>query len=418
MKNLIHASCAVLFLGAASVCFGANANEPFFAAATTNDALPPISLTASGSNFFDFLDTVTKAQGEFSQFNNRAYSGAMTFLGVQNAIRFTTNTTGTNVNIALAPINFNRTFTGTSKQAVDDQISDFFKKEGADTIARFLKAIAESSPIAVTDGNPTSATAIAANSFFSSQGFTSSDELADGSDTSSTATKPKFGGISFGLNAGKFEAGVFKGNVYDFSATLLNFGGETVRFMLPVSLNYLKLDTGSEVGGGGISAVLPIRFQKMSRENNWNWRVTPVAGVSVRGSLDLASLSPLWQAGVVNTIDYRALPNLVVSMVNQITMHKSIALAYDDLDFDPQIDQQILKNGLRATMPFNRRVIGDFFVIETNFLKAAAVKNFTTFGGSLAFRVTQKWNIVLGANYDTGSNFKAYSVGLSSAWKW
>lgn len=419
MKRPRHIYLAALLLGAsAASSFAATNRDPFFASASTNDAGPPLTLTASGSSFFDFLDQVSKAQGQFSQFNNRAYSGTMTFLGVPNAIRFTTNTTGTSVNIALQPINFNRTFSGNSKQEVDDQLESFFKTNGAQTIADFLKAIAKSSPIAVTDGNPSAATAVAANNLFTSQGFTLPDEISDGMDVSGTATKPKFGGLSFGLNAGKFEAGVFKGNIYDFGGTLLNFGGETVRLMVPISLNYLELDSGSQVGGGGISVVLPVRLRQMTREKNWNWRVTPVAGVSVRGSLDLASLSPLWQAGIVNTLDYRAAPKLVVSMVNQVTLHKSIALSYDDLDFDPQVDQQILKNGLRVTTPFNRRVIGDLFVVETNFLKDAAVKNFTTIGGSLAFRVTQKWNIVLGGNYDTGTRFKAYSAGLSSAWKW
>ncbi|MES2692417.1 MAG: hypothetical protein V4773_03015 [Verrucomicrobiota bacterium] len=424
MKKKIVSYCSALCLSAVAA-FAATApgGQPFDTTATTTDGGPPVTLQAQGSNFFDFLESLINTQGSFSSLNNRQYTASMTFLGIPNAIRFATNAAGNSVNITLTPTGFNRTFTGVSKADVDDQLENFFKSEGQQTIADFLKAVAKTSPIAVTDGNPTAATAVSATSSFTSQGFTPLDELGDNTDTASGASKPKFGGVSLGLNAGEFEAGLFSGKVYDISGTLFSFGGETVRLVMPFSFNYLELDTGSKVGGAGTSLALPIRFMKMGKDGNGNinglnWRVTPLFGVSVRGSVDLASLSPLWNAGVVNTIDYPISPKLVISMVNQFTMHRSISIAYDDLDFDPNIDQQIIKNGLRLTTPFNRRWVADGFAVDTRFLKDAAVKQFWTFGGSLAFRATQRWNLVLGLNYDTGDDFKAFSGGLSSAWKW
>jgi hypothetical protein len=415
MKLTFLRKCALLLASIASLGFAA---QPFQAVATTTDNLPPLTLSAGGSNFFDFLDAVTRAQGSFASLDNRAYNVNVTFLGVPDAIRFVTNATNNQLTLTLTPTGFTRTFTGANEDVVNDQIDEFFEREGASTVAEFLKAIARTSPIAVTDGNPTSATAVAANSAFTGQGFTSADELADGSDTGGSASKPKFGGISLGMNAGKFEAGAFEGTIYDVSGTLLNFGGEKVRFLIPVNLNFLELDSGSQVGGAGISLAMPVRLRQMSKDDKVNWRVTPLGGVSVRGSVDLASLSPLWQVGVVNTVDYRASNKVVLSMVNQVTMHRSIAIAYDDLDFDPKIDQLILKNGVRLTTPFSKRVIADAFAVDTRFLKDAAIDQFWTLGASLAFRVTQRWNLVLGTNYDTGDDFKAFSGGISSAWKW
>jgi hypothetical protein len=412
MKTRLSGFFAALCLSAAT----AFAAQPFVATATTTDNLPPLTLSLQGSSFFDFLDQVIKSEGAFQPFNGRPFTGNMTFLGFADAIRYTTNANSTNVTITLTPIGFNRTFTGPTEDAVDQQLEDFFKSEGAATIADFLKAIAKTSPIAVTDGNPTAATALAAAGSFTGQGFTSIEEFSDGSEAA--GSRPKFGGISLGLNAGTFEAGIFDGKIYDVSGTLLNFGGEKVRFVVPVNANFLELDSGSKVGGAGISFALPIRFRQMGRDSDLNWRVTPLGGISVRGSLDLASVSPLWTAGVVNTIDYRVNPKLVVSVVNQFTTHKSIALEYDDLNFDPDINQQILKNGLRLTSKLSQRVILDGFVVDTRFIKDAAVKQFWTLGTSLALRATQKWNLVLGLNYDTGDRFKAYSLGLTSAWKW
>ena len=413
--KLFSRSCArvVLLSLASSVAF---ARAPFEAVAITAGP-SPVTVTATGSNLSDFVSSLINTNGQFAPLNGRAYTASSTFLGVPNAITFNTNATGTAVTYGLTPIGFSRTFTGASKQAVDDQIDAFFQKDGADTVARFLKAIAEKSPLAVTDGNPNSATALAAGSTFTGQGFTPADEIVAGLDDAAGG-KARFGGFGIGFNAGKFEAGDFKGTNYDFSITGLNVGlGERVRLVTPIALSFLKVE-GAQVAGAGINFALPIRLRVMNKDNPFNWRVTPIAGVSLRGSADLAGGALLWQAGVTNTVDYKATPKLVVCMINQATFHRSIGVTYGDYRFDPKIDQQVLKNGLRLVSPFSPRVIGDFFAVDTRFLKAAAVKNFQTYGGSLSFRVTPSYNISLGANYDTGTRFKAYSVGLSSAWRW
>ncbi len=395
-----------------------SAAQPFTATAVTNDSLPPVTLTAGSGNFFDFVSALINTRGPFQSLTNRAYAGNVTFLGVRDAVRFDGNAPGTAVTLALTPTGFTRTFTGASREAVDDQIEQFFKTQGAGVVADFLRAIARTSPIAVTDGNPTAATALAANATFTGQGFTDLAELGEGLDAASGPAQPRFGGVSLGLNAGAFEAGAFEGTLYDLSGTLLNFGGETIRVVVPVHLNFLELDGGSQVGGAGFNVALPVRYRRMGKDSPLNWRFTPFAGLSVRGSADLASLSPLWTFGLAHTVDYRLNPKLVLSMVNQFTTHRSFAVSYDDLDFDPKVNQQILKNGIRLTTPASRRVIVDGFIIDTRFLKDAAVEQFLTLGSSVAFRVAQRWNLVLAANYDTGDDFKAYGFGITSAWKW
>jgi hypothetical protein len=104
-------------------------------------------------------------------------------------------------------------------------------------------------------------------------------------------------------------------------------------------------------------------------------------------------------------------------MVNQLTTHQGLDVKYASYDFNPHVDQLMLKDGIRFVTPLSERTTGDFFVIETNFLKDAAVKNFTTFGASVSYRITPKANITLGVNYDTGSGYRSSSAGLSSAWK-
>lgn len=419
MKNKLLRLVRTSLLGFLPAVLLAQSNKPFEAVATTTGAVP-ITITASSSNLEDFLSSLINTKGQFAALNGNPYTARSTFLGVQNAITFNTNSTGTAVTLGLTPIGFTRTFTGATKESVDDQIDDFFQKNGAETLAAFLKAIAKESPIAVTDGNPNSVTALAAGSTFTGQGFTGADELASAFDDvdAGGGEKSRFGGFGIGFNAGKFEAGVFEGNNYDFSLSGLNIGfGDNVRLLTPISINYLDIE-GAEVAGAGISLALPIRLRTMSKDNPVNWRLTPLAGVSLRGSVDLASGALIWQAGAANTIDYKVAPKLVVCLINQFTFHRSIEVTYGDYSFDPDVDQQILKNGVRLVTPFTKRLIGDFYVVDTRFLKAAAVKSFQTFGASLSLRATKSFNLSLGANYDTGDQFKAYSVGLSSAWRW
>lgn len=408
-----------------AVSAGAQTKQPFEATATTTDTGPNITLSAAGNNLSDFVSSLINTSGQFSLLNNRSYFASSTFLGVKDAITYNTiiGTTGVSVTYALKPINFTKTFTGPNKNDVENQIDDFFKKNGAQTIADFLAAIAKQSTIAVTDGNPNAATAIGANNTFTNQGFTPADQLADSLDSTSAgataaAAKPRFGGFGIGFNAGHFKAGGFEGDNYDFSFSGLNIGlGDSVRLLTPVYANYVKV-SGAQIGGVGGTIALPITVHLMSKDNPWNWRITPSAGLGARVSVDLAGGAALWQAGISNTLDFKVAPKLVVGVVNQISEHKSIAIDQGDFHFDPKIDQQILKNGLRLVAPLTRRVIADFFVIDTRFLKDASVKSFQTYGGSLSLRATPSFNLSLGGNYDTGTNFEAYSVGLSSAWRW
>ncbi len=260
---------------------------------------------------------------------------------------------------------------------------------------------------------------------FFSQGFTPSADLpfetasaaaSDAAANGSSSGGSRFYGYGIGFNSGQFEAKGIKGNVSDLT---LPFGvrlTDRVSLAGALGVNYVTISDAT-IYGVGLNLGVPIRIEIMDKTNPWNWRLTPLLGISARGSKDLAGGGVIWMGGLTNTVDYRVNSKLILGLVNQFTTHQSIAVKYGSTKFDPKIDQQILKNGLRAVTPLTSRLIGDVFVIETNFLQDAAVESFTTFGGSLSFRLTQKLNVTLGANYDTGDNYKSWSVGLSSAWR-
>jgi hypothetical protein len=168
MKSKLLASFLALALAATSFA----EKKLFEVTATTTLPANNITISAGGTNFLDFIDSLTRTVGTFQQLDGKPYNANMTFLGVPNAISFTTNASGLSQTLRLNPIGFNRTFTGVNEDDIDNQIDAFFEKEGLSTISAFLREIAKTSAVAVTDGNPNSATASAANGSFQSQGFT------------------------------------------------------------------------------------------------------------------------------------------------------------------------------------------------------------------------------------------------------
>jgi hypothetical protein len=404
----------------AAVTPPAAARSPFEATATTTLPANNITVSATGNNLNDFVSSIINTTDKFLQLRNQPFNASATFLGVPNAVTFSTNATGTVVTMGLTPINFRKTFTGTSSRDVDDQISRFFEKTGPETVAAFLKEIARRSPIAVTDGNPNAATAVAANSTFFAQGFIPADEIAAGARaaTAPELVAPRFGEFGLNVDAGRFESTDFSGKKINLATSGLSIGlGSRVRLLTPLYANYLEVE-GARVGGLGAALALPIRFLVMSKDNAWNWRVTPLAGVNARASVDLAGGALLYHGGLLNSVDLRVHPGLVLCLVNQFTAHKSIKLEYGDYSFDPKVDQRILKNGLRVVSPVSSRLTAEFFVVDTRLLKDAAIDQYFSSGGTICFLVSPRFNLRLGGGQDTGGEYKAYHAGLSLAWKW
>ena len=410
--SYIKLPTGLFFLLASLAAYASEA--PFMATAVVTDGSGLPAVIASGSNFQDFTTNITEVSGQFQGFSGHSYNSNVTFLGVPNAILYSTNNTGTVVTMKLTPIGFAMTFTGTSKDDVKTQINNFFEKNGAGILASFLKAVSQTSPIAVTDGNPNAATAVAANSVFLSAAMTPATDVAD----QAAGAKPQFGGLALGFDTGGFTAGSFSGNNYDLSLTALNIGfGDRVRLQVPVDFNYLTV-SGAKVGGAGVTFVLPIRISIMDQNNPVNWRLIPLAGVNARASVDLAGGAALWEAGAISSVDFKVSPKLVLCLMDQYTLNKSFSIKEGSYSFNPQVNQGILKNGVRVVTPLTKRVILDCFVVETNFINAAEIKNFTTVGACLSLRATKSYNLSIAGNYDTGTAFKSWSVGLTSAWHW
>ncbi len=376
---------------------------------------------AGDSNVLDLVEKLVNTEGRFAAFEGTNFNGTLRYQGIPDAIRFQQNNNGSGV------IYFD--LIGESyNYANEDDLEDFLKDNGEGLYARFLKEVAKRSAVSVTDGNPSSTTASSTRVDFQNFGMTPLGEFDFGEGAILAAEEGVgLGGFGLGFNSGRFEADVagvsYEGQFAEVGFAWLNVGlGDRVRLVAPVSASYLEIE-GTAVYGVSQSFALPIRILQMNKTARWNWRLTPIGGVNVRVSPDALSGSLLWNAGLVNSIDYRVNRRLIVCLINQATLFRSIPVAYSGYSFDAEIDQLIAKNGVRFVTPITRRLLGDVFVVRTDFLEDAAVENFYTFGASVAFKATKRFSVTLGANYDIGETdtddeFKSYSVGLSSAWRW
>ena len=399
-----------LFCVAAACLSTARAEDPFNVVVTSG-TLPALSV--GYSNFPDLLNDVLNTHGGFAPYANTDFSASVMFLGIPNAVMASSNPTGTQVQLQIPGINFTQLFTGPTRSDVEQQIKDFFLKNGSGIAGNFLSYVARQSAVAVTDGNPSSSTALMANTSFLSAGFTPADEMTA---TATTATQANLSGLGIGFNSGRFTANGITGTFNDIAIPFKFALTDRVSLSGGIPIDLLTVE-GAKIYGVGLNLGLPVRILIMDKENPMNWRLTPLVGISARGSQDLAGGGLIWMAGLNNSVDYRVSHKLIVCVVNQITTHHGLDVKYSSYEFNPHVDQLMLKNRLRFVTPFTARTTGDFFVIETNFLKEAAVKNFTTYGASISYRITPKMNLAFGVNFDIGSGYRSSSAGLSSAWK-
>lgn len=379
------------------------------------------TIRAGDSSVLDLMDDLANYAGQFAVFNGNNFNGTLRYQGIPNAVTIQQNSNGSGViNFQLIGESYN--------YASEHDLEDFLKTNGEGIYARFLKEVAKQSAVSVTDGNPSSTTAASSRNDFENFGFTPTGEFDFGEGAILAAEEGVgLGGFGLGFNSGKFEADVagvsYEGRFAEIGFAWLNLAlGERVRFVAPISASYLEIE-GTAVYGVSQSFALPIRILRMNKTDRWNWRLTPIGGVNVRVSPDALSGSLLWNAGLVNSIDYRVNRRLIVCLINQATVFRSIPVEYSDYSFDAEIEQLIAKNGFRLVTPLTRRIMGDVFLIRTDFLEDAAVEHFYTVGTSVSWRATKRFNLTLGANYDVGETdsddeFKSYSVGLSSAWRW
>ena len=378
------------------------ADDPFVLTAETTTG-DPSAVTASGSSLPDLVDDLIGREDEFGAFEGEAFTASLDYGRIREAIRFQQNAAGTSATVTIPSTGFSRTFTGSNEREVRDEIRDFLLKQGAKEYARFLRTVNEQSLIGVADGNPLAATALLSNASFFKFGLQRSPYDAGGT----VYAAPDGGGLRFDLGGG--FANSDDGDGFFVSAAL----SSVTRFNRHVGLSfsspftYRKVED-AEVFLGGFEAALPVVLAAPRTGRGATWQLTPSFLSGAAGSLDLAAGGTFLGGGLTSSLAVPFGESGTVTVGNGIYFFEGYPIDVGEYEFDTELSQQIVKNGVKFTQALGRAFFADASVTHTAFLQDAALDSYLTPGAAIGLRFNRTSGVRVAYQGDHGDGFSSH----------
>ncbi len=398
------------------------AGDVFVVNAVTTDRGSPINLAVGDSNFSNLLQNTIEANGQFAVLDDRGSISILNYGGVSDAMRFDINTAGTQATLNIPILSFNKTFIGANRDDLYNQIKDFLRNEGADVYRRFLEAMNRKSLVAVIDGNPNSITAITARSIFEDAGFGGDEAMAK-------AVGLENLNFSLMVSIGQFNTNNLQGQSYTLPLGFSYKFTDQVSTKISMPLTYWTVN-GAHIYDGGFIVNVPVKIL-LPAENedtggaasSWvsklGWTLTPSLGMAAGGSQDYSAGSVMYVGGLTSMLSYD-FGRFSLTMGNSLSAMEGLNVG--NFNVGSNVNQQILKNGLKLTVPFNGKWVGETYGIYTAFLQEAAVSNFFTVGAQVGMRLYGDGSgasglFMLGVVGDIASNYTSFSVRFGSGFR-
>jgi len=404
------------------------------------------SLIVGGSTLPDLAEDLADTEGDFASFDGLQFDAMLRYAGVDGAIDINYDPSGGSMGGAVLTINNIEGYDGPpivldeADGDLGDQLQDFFLKDNPDIIKDFLSAIAETSPVSITDGNPLASTARSANFRFNRFGL-----FADASPASNQINRMFVDRVDPGL-AGDAEsaeddvprmqlgsamidhggflsridftgqtvsAGDFDGSSFDVNFSTEARLNERVSLAFGVPIGYHTIE-GADVFNIGLHVNLPINIMLIEEDakQGFSWTLTP--GVSAEGvvSYDFAAGGTLYSLGVTNAFRYDY-DRFTFIAAQQITIHESTELDVDEYKIDPGIEQQILKLGGKALYRFTDAAAVYVGGTWTDFLEDAAIDDYVTPVAGVMWQLKNGANLSIGYEGDFGDDYDAHGGRLT-----
>ena len=219
-------------------------------------------------------------------------------------------------------------------------------------------------------------------------------------------------------DAGTFRSQDFSGETYSWTPMVPIAMGESRRVRLEFSLplNYTTLEGADQFRAGGQLAVAML-LKKRSKDQPWLWQVTPHVGTLVSGSVDLVAGGMLLSGGATSYLSYRW-NRWEFSMGNHISLHEGLAVTVGDYGFDPDVSQQIVKNGLKVGRSLGQRWYAETYVIDTEYLQDAFISRYLTVGAGIGYRgANRKGYAMIGFYGNFGDDYSSGNIQFGTGWK-
>jgi hypothetical protein len=343
-----------------------SAADLFSVQAQSTDLFPRLVRDDGSSDLLNLLQSTIKAQGDFAKFQNRDYNAAFKYLNVTRAIMFDVSSDGTTAFLRIPITGLRKEFQASSRNDLYNLIKNYLKRDGANEWAKFLEAINQRSALALSDGNPNSTTALLASTMFNSFGSQIGSSPGDSGGKGST--------VSITFDAGQFDANGYKGQAYTLPIAGKIKISNRVSIDYQVPLQYITLH-GALIYQAGITLNVPTKVILPSEDQPWSWDVTPTVAFAVSGSKEMLAGGGLFAGALTNVVSYRW-HDIAFTYGNYFSFFQGVTLSYSDYEFASKVSQEIMKNGLRMSVPFEKRWLFEVYGIHTKFFESAAVDSY------------------------------------------
>ncbi|MEO6436960.1 MAG: hypothetical protein ABIP55_14535 [Tepidisphaeraceae bacterium] len=396
---MIRSSLLAAFGAVLSVVAIARADEPFNLTATGGGT----TISASGDNVIDLAGNLIDSEDQFAPLAGDAFSGTLRYGELSNAVIFTRNASGTSATLNIPSTGFSKTFTGDNEDELEEQIRDFFEKDGADADADFLREIARRTSFGVNDGNPLATTALLADLGFYRFGLrarTPADQpirLAGGWDVR------LLGGVSETDAADGYFAGIALASNWVF--------GERIGLTWASNFRYRDIE-GASIYQVGSTIGLPIAIVKPRNADGLSWHLTPAFVSGFGGSWDLAAGGILAGGQITSSLALRQ-HGWTFVLANQAGFYEGLPIEFRDFRFETDTSQQILKNGVQLIRDLGLAAFLDVGVSYTNLLDDAFVNDYLSADVGLGLGVGDAATLRVGYHGDYADDFTTHGGNVS-----
>ncbi len=341
------------------------------------------------------------------------FTGSLTYFGIPGAVSVQVQGE-TQLTVTSPLTGLNRTFTGTDRDDLEQQLEDWLLKEGGREVAALMKAAAKESTAAILDGNPSAATARMADRAFSTFGLYPATPAMRGS------TKGSYLGLWADAKRSTADTpvGSIDSSQYGFNVPWWLDFSRQVSLIGNLSGSYMN-EEGTAIYGGGMDLGLGIRLASRGENDRFGWQVTPFAGLHGLGTYDGASGGLLDHFGIANRFEFMLNQDVQLVVASQFSYYDSVKLKIEEVEIDPEINQQVVKNAVMLDTPVGsaKWLHVNGFAMDTRFLKDVAVDGYQTVGGGLSMR---KGHTSLNGyvSYDIADNYNSWNFGVGLGFDW
>lgn len=366
---------------------------------------PGLTFSYGSDDLLSVFDQLVARGDELFQFSGERISARVDYLGVADSLLIEVGPNGRMAEIYVPLTGLRVSFSEVSTSALQRRIEQYFREEGSAEIAKFRREVNKRSKVGITDGSPSSATALLARSLLklSERGF---------------ATSWRTGNVqrqTFSVDYSHWRAGKLEGRSY-FGRLEGGFetgGRNRVLYSLP--FEYREFGSAS-IFSGSLGLGWQYDIVEFSEGSDWWGSVTPQCGMIIRGSEALAAGGGVASYGVTINAGRKTGKKGKLILSSQINGYNGIPLQYEGYELDSLVDQSIGILSISYERDLTSRLRANVGWVGTRFFKSAGVPSFHAIKVGVEGQLSRSVTWGLGMEYAEGSGFQETGWRCSLFW--